>query len=698
MSQSDGVARMKHRFSSKRLHDLVTSLNDVQKGFVHKNGFGYLLGIKSFHVPTPLLEWVMEQMIADACEFRHRNKTIKFVRSLVSDIIGIPSGNVPIILDPKDPLVIRKVEEAKLKYSGGSKTSISEIAYMDHLDLDGHADQYRICYAVPRVCNVSSADFEFIAKFDRNEVIEGKVVYGIRDFRDAELTPYVAHPLEFPDCMNDVPSISGLGQHEAAPSSLGVDPGLQLIVSKYQKSLKQEIEKSVIPRLVRAVAPVFAKQMTLMAGEIFSFCQTLNNPSDVIPSDDVFVPQNAANTENPNFEHSNVIFSEQDNSDRNVNVSNDVDEHDSLGNSEDFHIHYRSSALERCLVSPDSDPTNATDSPRIIANEEDDELDNCIGPGLNIAMDFATESLCSQPFSGSECVVSQALIIDNNRTGTSTLEKQNRKKRHVRHTDDSIVVKLSVSAEAQELYEQYVVNKVHHANTESDSVVFVKISGFHCSYYRFHSSLHERGFIYDDLMAVFIQLFNPEYRKASGSSSSRKKIAFTPFFVSKVQESSDTFDAESVEAELTRINGDYRLDRCDLFFFPKFRGNHWVLVCINVLHKEVNFFDPADSMTSEDRDELLENVVNPVFNLCLTSRGLCSNAEIFEWNFTSYPRVYPSVPKQKRRWDCGIYVILYMLYFNGKLQMIFDEKEAAKFRKLLAHKCITSLDNEVDAS
>ncbi|TVU24655.1 hypothetical protein EJB05_27104, partial [Eragrostis curvula] len=514
------------------------------KGFVRKNGFDHLLEINAFTVPTPLLEWLMEQMITGECEFRHRNKSIKFVRSLATDILGIPSENVPIILDSKDPCVIRKVEEAKFRFSGGSKTSMSEIAYMDHLDLDGHADQYK--------------------------------------FRDAAMTPYVAHPLDLSGFMNDGPSSSGVGPPEAGPSSLGVDPGLQLIVSKYQKSLKHEIEQSVIPRLVKAVAPVFARQMTLMAREIFSFCQSLNN-SAVPENADLTVGDNSIandsvlghevpNTENPNTVNAHVTFSEQANSVGDVNVSNGVEPNEALVSSDDFHIHYRSRALDGCFISQDSDTTNGTDSPMISCNEDDDVLDNCIGPAST-----------------------QAVVSASNRTGTSTLDKRNRKKRHLRHTDDAIVVKLTVS-----------------------------------------SALLE----------------------------------------AKLQESSGTFDSESVEAELTRINGEYRLDRCDLLFFSKFSRNHWVLICINVLHKEVNFFDLADSLTSEDRDELLDNVV-------LNFQRACLNAEI--------------VPKQKRRWDCGIYVILYMLYFNGRLLMIFDEKEAAKFRKLLAHKCITSLDNEVDA-
>jgi len=90
--------RVKIRFSSMRFQKVIDSLSEDQKGFVIKHGLQNLMGVRKFSIPIPLLEWIMGQVITDSSEFKHRGKSFKLTTYFVEQIIGIPSGDIPIIL------------------------------------------------------------------------------------------------------------------------------------------------------------------------------------------------------------------------------------------------------------------------------------------------------------------------------------------------------------------------------------------------------------------------------------------------------------------------------------------------------------------------------------------------------------------------------------------------------------------------
>ena len=90
--------RVKYRFSTQCFQKVIDSLSEDQKGFLAKNGFEKFLGFRKFTVPMPFLEWVMGQVVTDLSQFKHRLKSFKFTRYMVQQIIGIPSGEIPIIL------------------------------------------------------------------------------------------------------------------------------------------------------------------------------------------------------------------------------------------------------------------------------------------------------------------------------------------------------------------------------------------------------------------------------------------------------------------------------------------------------------------------------------------------------------------------------------------------------------------------
>ena len=84
--------RLKTRFSSRRLKNLVDKLDEQQKGFVIKNDFASLLRISTFNVPTSFLEWVMKNINVSSAEFNHNDKSFKLSSQIVKQVLGIPSG------------------------------------------------------------------------------------------------------------------------------------------------------------------------------------------------------------------------------------------------------------------------------------------------------------------------------------------------------------------------------------------------------------------------------------------------------------------------------------------------------------------------------------------------------------------------------------------------------------------------------
>ncbi|XP_025804244.1 uncharacterized protein LOC112883197 [Panicum hallii] len=85
--------QVKMLFSPGRFKKFVGEFVDDQKGFVEESGFGHLLHISDFKVPVPLLEWVMSIIIVGVSEFRFEGRSIRFIPSMVSKVLGIPSGN-----------------------------------------------------------------------------------------------------------------------------------------------------------------------------------------------------------------------------------------------------------------------------------------------------------------------------------------------------------------------------------------------------------------------------------------------------------------------------------------------------------------------------------------------------------------------------------------------------------------------------
>ncbi|WVZ93371.1 hypothetical protein U9M48_039357 [Paspalum notatum var. saurae] len=98
------------------------------------------------------------------------------------------------------------------------------IVYADFLDLP-QASPYvhRLNYGVPRICNLSTHDFEFVMAIDRNNIAIGHF-YGMYRFRNISLTPY-----QMNTSVND-----------AIPPTY-FDPEVSYLVEKHRLLLKHDL-------------------------------------------------------------------------------------------------------------------------------------------------------------------------------------------------------------------------------------------------------------------------------------------------------------------------------------------------------------------------------------------------------------------------------------------------------------------------
>ena len=118
--------RMKNRFSSKRFQKTIDSLTEDQKGFIVKHGFQNLLNVQKFSIPVSFLEWIMSQLVIHKAEFKHRRKSFKLTRFMVQQILGIPSGDNPIVLCNADLKPCDTSAQPNPAFNHGTKLSIDD--------------------------------------------------------------------------------------------------------------------------------------------------------------------------------------------------------------------------------------------------------------------------------------------------------------------------------------------------------------------------------------------------------------------------------------------------------------------------------------------------------------------------------------------------------------------------------------------
>ncbi|KAM0930402.1 hypothetical protein ACQ4PT_001097 [Festuca glaucescens] len=98
------------RFGAKRLTKVVQkSMSPAKRAIIAKTPFKHLLNVASFAAPPmELIEYVVKHTNPKLREFRHKTRSILFTRDMVVKVLGVPSGNRPMVY-------LKRTQQSKLR-------------------------------------------------------------------------------------------------------------------------------------------------------------------------------------------------------------------------------------------------------------------------------------------------------------------------------------------------------------------------------------------------------------------------------------------------------------------------------------------------------------------------------------------------------------------------------------------------------
>ncbi|XP_039810683.1 uncharacterized protein LOC120673752 [Panicum virgatum] len=160
-------------------------------------------------------------------------------------------------------------------------------------------------------------------------------------------------------------------------------------------------------------------------------------------------------------------------------------------------------------------------------------------------------------------------------------------------------------------------------------------------------------------------------------------------------------------------------------FFPIVQEQHWVVTCINIFLKQINFFNSINGSTIIPCYEASNNLVItscPFFPVsmiyflpprffhgatiifCPTQVANFSKAalelQIFKEDVSQFVHKYPTeFPHQHTLNDCGVYSMLYIESWNGKkMDVACESSMIGDYRKYAMGGLLLSPMNEVNTS
>ncbi|TVU49763.1 hypothetical protein EJB05_01099, partial [Eragrostis curvula] len=309
-------------------------------------------------------------------------------------------------------------------------------------------------------------------------------------------------------------------------------------------------------------------------------------------------------------------------------------------------------------------------------------------PGIQAAFSYAFESPSTKPVAKVEVSKVDASIS----IGPSTLNLKNRKKRKaVVKEEVEVPFVLTVEPKVDTFYLSTVRKKSKKWSKSENLSPFVSVLGFDLSYDEFRDSLRPRAELSDRVMSVYAHTFNLKAEKYMLDKCDRKKISFSHYFTKKLLVKPESFQSSGCVRELKEINDRLKITSADLLFFPVIIQGHWILICVNLLYKTMNFFDSAGITEEKDSKRMLHN-------LATNFSQVCSDLSIFPEGFIGFdddiPRFYP---KQPYLHDCGFYCILYMICWDGKVMKEFEQATVVEYRKIVAYDIYHSPLNQHNA-
>ncbi|KAM0900615.1 hypothetical protein ACQ4PT_020530 [Festuca glaucescens] len=206
----------------------------------------------------------------------------------------------------------------------------------------------------------------------------------------------------------------------------------------------------------------------------------------------------------------------------------------------------------------------------------------------------------------------------------------------------------------------------------------------------FREAIKPRGSIDKNVMELFIRDFNLVTNIPTTSEPLSTKFAFSQSLTTKLIVHEDKFDPKTCLKEFQKVYKDHQLKSKYMLYFAIVDSEHWVLVCINLLLKQVNVLD---SMIGGNKTRVYDRAHFLVNNFI----KLASSANAFpKTNFGQFVQNNPQELRQQTTiFDCGVFVMMFMTQWDGKIMKPFNQ-DLIQLRTLISYKILTSSLNKVD--
>ncbi|XP_019055656.1 PREDICTED: uncharacterized protein LOC104611445 isoform X2 [Nelumbo nucifera] len=132
----------------------------------------------------------------------------------------------------------------------------------------------------------------------------------------------------------------------------------------------------------------------------------------------------------------------------------------------------------------------------------------------------------------------------------------------------------------------------------------------------------------------------------------------------------------------------YDLLQCELLFIPLCVDSHWFIYVINLRDKRVEVLNslPMSGFTVE---------LNYLSRMKETCNEIMSSLSGRPMAITEWPVLIPELPIQKANYDCGIFMICYMEYWDGRLMKSFAQDDIPYLRMKIIADLLLHPENKV---
>ncbi|XP_039812872.1 ubiquitin-like-specific protease ESD4 isoform X3 [Panicum virgatum] len=134
------------------------------------------------------------------------------------------------------------------------------------------------------------------------------------------------------------------------------------------------------------------------------------------------------------------------------------------------------------------------------------------------------------------------------------------------------------------------------------------------------------------------------------------------------------YDYKAVRRWTTKRKLGYSLIECDKIFVPIHKEVHWCLAVINIKDKKFQYLDSLGSMDMKVLRILARYFVDEVKD----KSG--QHIDALSWKQEGVK----NLPLQENGWDCGMFMLKYIDFYSGNMDLIFGQKHMRYFRKRTA--------------